>query len=206
MIVALPRVLNKYAKSKEENTNSTDNTTIYNNESYSVITEEIINKEVNKENTDIIDMFIKYCNDKEPEKSYELLSNKCKEKLYPTLDDFINSYYTKIFNNQKSYEIKLWISKENSYTYKVNLKENILSTGNVNASTIEDYYTIVNENNMYKLNINNYIGNIKINKQNETNELGILVSDKDIFMEYEIYNINVEIHFNFSSITQPFFL
>ena len=50
MIVALPRVLNKYAKSKEENTNSTDNTTIYNNESYSVITEEIINNSVEIQN------------------------------------------------------------------------------------------------------------------------------------------------------------
>lgn len=193
IIVSLPRILNKYAKRKAENENSSIiNTTIYNNENYSIVDEETIKKETNNENTNVISMFIEYCNNKDIERAYDLLSDKCKEKLYPTINQFIDNYYNKIFESRKSYEVQLWISDENSYTYKVELREDILSSGNVNSEAIEDYYTIIKEDNIYKININNYIGSIEINKTNETNELKISVLSKDVFMEYEIYNLKVE--------------
>lgn len=193
IVISLPKILNKYAKMKAENENSSiNNTTIYNNDNYSIIDEETIKKETNNENTNVINMFLEYCNNKDIESAYELLSDKCKEKLYPTINQFIDNYYNKIFENRKSYELQLWISKENSYTYKVNLREDILSSGNSNSAAIEDYYTIIKEDNTYKININNYIGNVEINKKNETDELKILVLSKDVFMEYEIYNLKVE--------------
>lgn len=192
IVISLPRALNEYAKSKNNVSSSISNTTIYDNKSYSVITGQNVKEETNKENTTIINSFIDYCNSQNPEKAYEILSSKCKEKLYPTLNDFTNKYYNKIFDNKKSYEIQAWVSNGNYYTYKVNLKEDILSTGNANTTSIEDYYTIVEDNNSYKLNINSYIGNIEINKSNKTDEISILVLSKDVFMEYEIYNIEVE--------------
>lgn len=192
MAVSIPRALNKYAKDKENVSSSINNATTYNNQNYLVITEEELKEETGKENTNIINNFIEYCNTQNPEEAYKILSEQCKEELYPTLNDFIEKYYNKIFKSRKSYEMQAWILEEDNYTYKVNLKEDILSTGNVNSASIEDYYTIVYEDNSYKLNINNYIGNAEINSFKENEELGISVLSKDVFMEYEIYNISVE--------------
>lgn len=191
--ISLPRMLNEFAKDEEDESSSIyNNATTYSNKNYSIITEENVNEEIGTENIGIINAFIENCNKRDPEEAYKMLSTKCKEKLYPTLNDFVEKYYNRIFGNVKSYDVQAWISESNYYTYKINLKEDILSTGNVNSASIEDYYTIVYEDNIYKLNINNYIGNIEINKFNETKEVKITVLSKDIFMEYEIYNIEVE--------------
>lgn len=192
IVINLPRVLNEYAKDKKEKSSSiSNNTTTYGNKSYSVISEETVKEEVNTENTNIINSFIDFCNNGNIEKSYQILSKNCKEKLYPTINEFADKYYNKIFNNKKSYEMQAWVSNGNYYTYKVNLKEDILSTGNANSASIEDYYTIVYEDGTFKLNINSYIGNVEINKFNEIDSAKIEILSKDIFMDYEIYNINV---------------
>ncbi len=192
IVITIPRILNQYAKNNNDVSSSINNTTTYNNKSYSVITEENIAEETDTQNTNIIDIFIEYCNNQNPEKAYEILSNDCKQSLYPTIDEFIEKYYNRIFENKKSYDIQAWISNYNYYTYKINLKEDMLSTGNTNTSSIEDYYTIVYEDRDYKLNINSYIGNIEINRSKQTDELEISVLSKDVFMDYEIYNLVVK--------------
>ncbi len=192
IVISLPRALNQYAKDKNNVGSSMNNTTTYDNTNYSVISQETIKEETNEENNNIINTFIDYCNNRETENAYQLLTNQCKEKLYPTLDDFVNKYYNRIFGDKKSYSIQAWFSNNNYYTYKINFKEDMLSTGNANSSSIEDYYTIVYENGNYKLNINSYIGSIEIDKSAETDDIKISVISKDIFIDYEIYNINVE--------------
>lgn len=192
MAISLPRALNEYAKNNKNTSSSINNTTTYNNKDYSVISGENVKKETNTENNNLINNFIEYCNNGETEKAYNTLSNECKNILYPTLEEFENKYYNKIFENKKSYQIQAWFSNENYNTYKINLKEDILATGNANSPSIEDYYTVVYKDNDYKLNINNYIGNIEINKSNEKDKIKMSVLNKDVFMDYEIYNISVE--------------
>lgn len=193
IVINIPRVLNQYAKNnKKDVSSSINNTTTYDNKKYSIISEETIEDKKSTEFSNIIDEFIELCNNKNAEEAYKLISNECKEKIYPTLEDFINNYYNKIFENKKTYSIQLWVASGSHYTYKVNLKEDILASGNVNSASIEDYYTIVNEDNAYKLNINNYIGNEEIDKFKESTEVKITILSKDIFMEYEIYNIEIE--------------
>lgn len=192
-LIALPKELNKYAKIKKEQTSSSisNNTTTYNKEEYSVITGENVKQEVHTQNSNIINNFIDFCNNGDIENAYKILSKECKEKLYPTIDDFEDKYFNKIFNNKKSYNIQAWISEGSYNTYKIDLKEDMLSTGNANSALIEEYYTIVYEDGGYKLNINNYIGSTIINRIKETEEVKIEVISKDVFMEYEIYNLKV---------------
>lgn len=193
IIISIPQALNQYAKNnKKDVSSSTNNTTTYNNKKYSVISEKNIEDKESDEFSNIIDEFIELCNNKNAEEAYKLISNECKEKIYPTLEDFINNYCNKIFENKKTYSIQLWVASGSHYTYKVNLKEDILASGNVNSASIEDYYTIVKEDNVYKLNINNYVESVEINKSKETSELKIVALSKDVYMEYEIYNIEVE--------------
>jgi len=192
VVINLPRVLNEYAKDKKKVSSSiSNNTTTYANESYSVISEEHVEEKTNEENTEIINNFVEYCNNGNVEEAYQLLSNNCKQKLYPTVNDFAEKYYNRNFKTRRIYNLQAWISNEDNYTYKIDLKEDMLATGNANSASKEDYYTIVYEDGEVKLNINRYIGNVEFNNSNESDNIKIEVLSKDIFMDYEIYNIKV---------------
>lgn len=142
-----------------------------------------------KEDKGIIDQFFDFCNEKDVSKAYNLLTDECKELRYPTLEDFKNNYYNKIFNTKKSYAIESW----NGNIYRVKLQEDLLSTGKVSNDTfIEDYITIINANNTKKININSYIKRVNISKQVNDEIATITVNSKDVYMDYEIYNITIK--------------
>lgn len=143
------------------------------------------------EDIDIIKKFIEFCNNKEFEEAYDLLTDECKEEMFSNLNDFVNIYYTSLFNGEeKNYTIENWSSN----TYQVNFIGDILSTGKVDeVKNKQDYITIVNQgNNEYKININNYFGRTNINRQTERENIKINIESKDTYNDYEIYNISVE--------------
>ena len=121
----------------------------------------------------VIDNFIKYCNENNLESAYDLLTDECKEEMYPTLENFQESYYNQVFNNSmKNVSVENWISN----IYKVNVNEDFLSTGRYSKEeTIQDYITVVEVDNQYKLNINGYIGREEIGKSKENNNIIIEV-------------------------------
>ena len=55
---------------------------------------------------DIINYFIKLCNENKIEEAYNIISNDCKEVLFPTINDFRNNYYNKVFTKQKTAKIE----------------------------------------------------------------------------------------------------
>lgn len=143
------------------------------------------------EDIDIIKKFIEFCNNKKFEEAYNLLTDECKEEMFSNLNDFVNIYYTSLFNGEeKNYTIENWSLN----TYQVNFIGDILSTGKVDeVKNKQDYITIVNQgNNEYKININNYIGRTNINRQTEHENIKINIESKDTYNDYEIYNISVE--------------
>lgn len=48
-----------------------------------------------------VNQFVDLCNEQKIEEAYNLLSEECKEEVYPSLDSFRNNYYNAIFNGQK---------------------------------------------------------------------------------------------------------
>lgn len=195
LAISIPRVLNRYAiKQKMSNVSSSNGniTTTYGNKDYSIISRETVNKETSIQNNAVIDDFIDYCNNQKIEEAYNLLSNKCKEKLYPSIQDFYYNYYINVFSDKKIYDAQAWYTNNNCYTYKVDFKEDILNTGNTNASSMEDFYTVVDEDGQNKLNIHSYVRTEEINKYNEIDELKVTVLSKDVYIDYEIYNLKVE--------------
>ena len=190
-IIVLIQILNNFAIKKSSIKNNidqnTDKTNIINN-NYSIIT----GKEVKEEVSQIIDEFINYCNNQEVEKAYQLLSDECRKTLYPTLEDFTQRYYKKLFSDKKTYLYQAWITNDNKYTYKVDFLEDMLATGTVSNTSIIDYYTVVKNNETYALNINKFIGITDINKTGTKSNINIKVNRKKIFMDYETYEIEVE--------------
>lgn len=155
----------------------------------SAITGEIITKtEANKIN-DTISKFITNCQNKKYEEAYNMLSEDCIEVKYNTIEKFIEQYITPKFTTAQTYSIQKW----NGNTYKVEMSEDILATGNIsNNQKILEYITIVNQNDENKLNISEYIGKRVINKTDTQKNLKITVNTKQVYMDYEIYEFEVE--------------
>lgn len=157
----------------------------------SVMTNSSTTKENVKKDTEIIKNFIDFCNDNNIEEAYNLLSQQCKDELYKNINDFYTKYYKNIFNEKRSYDIENWASSKN-ITYKVKYLNDIMSSGTVNDEYIEEYITVVTENNEKKLNINQFIGKEELNLKRETDNLNITVVNKYVYYDYEEYEIIFE--------------
>ena len=173
----------------EENNIAQNNLTNYVGPTESVLTgEEMTKNQMQMVST--IYQFVDYCNAQNIEEAYNLLSQECKEELYTNIDIFTNNYVTPIFNNQnKIAAIENW----GGNTYKVQIKDNPLTTGINNTQDVfEDYITIViDDNGENKLNINNYIGREEINKVGSIENIEITVLRSDTYMDYQTYTFKV---------------
>lgn len=195
LIFGVMETLNNLSKNntKGESSSTSNSTTTYNKDNYSIISGTNMPNEVTSQSTNIIDSFIKYCNEKDINSAYNLLSNDCKETLYPTEEQFKNNYVNKIFSSYRMYDKRAWVNTNSSYTYSIKITEDLLSTGgNKEDMSIQDYYTLVKENGEYKLNINSYIGKEEINKTKSENGIEFYVIEKKTYIDYEIYTIKVK--------------
>lgn len=141
-----------------------------------------------KEETEVIQQFIQYCNEGKTTEAYNMLSNECKENMYPKIDNFIKNYYKNNFNETKSFNIQRWTGS----IYKVDLKENMLHTGKISTENKQDVMTVVYDEGTYKLNINSFIRRTQLNKLTKIEDISIKVLYKDTYMNYETYIFEVE--------------
>lgn len=181
-------------KQKEEEKNKISDKTITSNvykPQETVISGQNVVKEKQEKNSNIINEFVKYCNNGEIEKAYNLLTEECKINLYPNINTFKTNYVQKRFTKKRQADIQSYYN-DRVYTYKVRLTEDILSTGNASMDgAIEEYMTIVTKNGEEKLSINNYITRRNIGIEGSNNNITIKLVSKDIYLDYEIYNIQI---------------
>lgn len=109
-----------------------------NNSNQNIIIEQKKIIEEEKENIEVISKFLDYCNEKNIEKAYSMLSEECIKEKYQTIDIFKTEYMDKIFTYKKEYEIK----KEDE-KYKITILDGILESGTVeNRKYVISYYKI----------------------------------------------------------------
>lgn len=164
-------------------------TDIYVEGEESVVTgEEITSSQVTM--LEYVNQFVDLCNAQQVEEAYNLLSDECKEEVYPSLDSFRTNYYNAIFNGQKrNISVESWANN----IYKVKYELDALSTGvYTEENTVQDYISVTrNENNEGKLNVNGYIGRSEINKTQNSNNITITVLRRDRYMDYETYTYSM---------------
>ena len=155
----------------------------------SVVTGENVSSNQLKTQTGVIDQFISYCNEKNLQEAYDLLTDECKEQIYNSLDVFEQLYYNDVFNGEtKTATVENWVGD----TYRVRIVDNLLAIGKSNDGYAkQDYITVKKVEDDYKLNINNYIGYTEIEKTTEQDNIIIEIIGKNTFMDYEEYNIKV---------------
>lgn len=169
-------------------TTYSDNKNTYITNDESVVTGEKVNETDLQDANKIIEEFISECNNGNIEQAYNLISTDCKNEMYQDINKFKTMYYDKIFNSNtnKIATVENWILN----TYIVNISEDIMTTGNLSEG-IQDYITIVKENNELKLNVNNYIGKEEINIEQIVDNINFNVIEKHIYVDYEIYKLKI---------------
>lgn len=196
LAILLVQVLNYFAKLQNENTlnnvaSSNNDTTSYKS-NHSIISDSVIDENTVEKNDALIKNFITYCNNGEIEQAYDLLTDECKELLFPSLEYFKTNYYNNLFKEYKSYTLQAWITGNNSHTYEVRFLEDVLSTGKADSEATYDYITVVQTGTERKLNISSYVGRAKLGVRQTYKNIEFTVESKDIYIEYEVYNITIK--------------
>lgn len=81
-----------------------------------------------KSNEELIKEFVKCCNEGKLEIAYNMLTDECKETLYPSLERFKKGYVDRIFYITRLYGLENWYSTSKYDTYYVKYTENILAS------------------------------------------------------------------------------
>ena len=187
------RALNAGAKKALEQKNSSTNTAWVEEEEIpnkSIVTGEKVNNQTTKTNVNIIEDFVEKCNTKDIDNAYNLLTDECKETLFPTKERFIKDYYNIIFTESRTTKIENYKNSSKTNTYKVTFYGDVLGTGDASAkNSKKDYITVEKESG--KLNINSLITVNDIGKKVEQNGIILTVAKQEIYVDYEIYKINV---------------
>ena len=154
------------------------------NDNYNEINEKL--KDIRFTRQDRINLFVQLCNNKKFDTAYEYISEDCKQVLYPTKEDFMNSYGNVIFKTSKMCQITSF--KNN--TYKVKYINDPISTGvqTSNDGGIIDYITITDDG---KINISNLISRKQLNITSIAPYFTVYVKEKCVFTDYELYTIEV---------------
>lgn len=155
-----------------------------------------ISIETAQENGQVIKQFVDYCNQKDYESAYNILSDSCKKEIFNNnINLFIQNYCKKIFKEKEvNYNLKLWATDSKGYTYEITYNDdNLLTTGGVaSGKNVGDYITLVSENDSIKLNINNFICYEEINKTIVENGVEITVNNRRIYKTYEKYSFTIK--------------
>lgn len=189
--IILLRIINNLLGSEIGTTNRND---VTDKPIQSTITGEKISEKTTDENTKAIKTFIEYCNNKQYEEAFNMLTDDCKEEYNNDINIFKQNYTERIFKTAKTYEIELWLIEGDEYTYQVILYEdNLLATGGVGINkNFQDYITITNRKSETKISINNFIRKENINKSTSLNNVEIVINNKRIYEDYEVYNITIK--------------
>lgn len=142
---------------------------------------------------ELIGKFVDYCNNKDYESAYNLLSTDCKNNVYPDIEDF-KKYVNSVFPNKKIYNIQNFSNKDNVYIYTVKILNDILASGLSNeedSNVYSEKYAIVTENNELKLSIREYVGRQNLSYMYEDDDMKIKIESVDRKYDNIVYNINI---------------
>lgn len=135
--------------------------------------------------------FVNYCNSKELVNAYEMLTDECKKAMFPTIEDFERIYINNIYNVKRNYDLARWSTEGNKITYLVTLYEDMLTTGG-NSKSTQEYCTFIKQDDeTYKLNINNYIYGQNLNVEKSVDGIVIKVKHVNVYQEYEELEVTV---------------
>ena len=184
--------MEQYSKQLQEASNKENPSEVvdYNEAAQSITTGGSVDQDIKDEVQGVLEQFIQYVTSKQVEQAYNLLTEDCKEILYPTLEGFEQKYCQDLYD--KIYDFQSWSSTDNTYVYQVRFYDNMLSAGlDFTNHYLEDYITVLKKGDVYKVNIHNFVRADNIRKTAEANKVQFKVNNVETYLDYEIYEIEI---------------
>ena len=156
-------------------------------------TGEEVPKDLQEKINALIDEYIGYCNSKEYEKAYNMISQECRQAVYPNINEFI-SYVNYVFKTEKIYNIQNYSNKNGKYFYRVRILDDILLTGLTNTDSVkyfEDRFVIEEKKGQLILSVKEYVESKELEKVYEDKYMKIVVNKKTTMLEEEIYTMQI---------------
>lgn len=183
-------IFNNYLKNKPEkavaiNTYNPDKPVIDSSESISNSQKEEVNT--------IIDSFFNYCNNKDYQNAYNMLTADCQKYMYSdSLEAFIE-YVDSIYTTTKIYNIQNYSNVDNIYIYNITILDDIMTTGTTGGyETYTEKIAIVDDNGTLKISNQGYIGKRTFNNLfAEDNYLKIKILNKNMSYKREEYEVQI---------------
>lgn len=194
-IIFIIQILNNIAKQQKEiRVNKVELTEYEQNlPTESIIGGKTVSLNTTKSNVGIIEEFVQKCNNGDVTGAYNMLTDYCKEAIYPTEENFRESYYKIYFASKKVMNIENFLSGSGRYTYLVKLYDDVLSSGTMeNAKVFQDYITIDSKSESGKINLGSLIYKQNINKTIQKDGIAITIISKEIYKENEKYQIKIQ--------------
>lgn len=140
-----------------------------------------------------IDKYINYCNQKDYENAYNMLSEGCKKEMFPDINDF-KSYIDGIFNTKKIYNIQNYSNKDDTYIYTVRILDDVLATGLTGEQDLmyfEEKVVFQEIDGELTFAIREYIQKQPVENVYEDDNLKISVKNVITKYETEIYELEI---------------
>lgn len=140
----------------------------------------------------LIEKYMNYCNSKEYDKAYEMITKECRDKNYPTIDQF-KAYIDHVFEGKKKiYNIQSYSIVDNKYIYQIRILDDILANGTNNGYYYyEEKFVITEDNGELKLSIAEYVEDEQPNILAEDNNMKVEITNVSKDYSTETYTIKV---------------
>lgn len=146
-----------------------------------------------KDVNETINTYFNYCNNKEYENAYNMLTQDCKEYLYNNNISAFQDYIDSIFTRKKIYNIQNYSNIGNVYIYDIRILDDIMSTGtNGGYDTYEEKIALINNNGEMQISNQGYIGQVDFsNIVGEDEYLKVEILSKNVSYTREEYIVEI---------------
>lgn len=140
-----------------------------------------------------IKQYFDYCNAKQYQSAYDMLTDNCKSYLYGNELQYFKQYIDSIFTTSKIYNIQNFSNVKTTYIYDINIIDDIGATGTSgDYQPYKEKLSLTKDGDIFKISNNGYIENDQLNLSNEDNYLKMRVTSKDVSYKKEAYNVEIK--------------
>ena len=140
-----------------------------------------------------IDSFFNYCNKKEYQNAYNLLTEDCKQYIYRNSIEEFMQYVDSIYTSTKIYNLQNYSNVDDVYIYDINILDDIMSTGTTGGyQEYKEKIALIEINSEMKISNQGYIGKVTFNNiTGEDGNIKIRVLNKNMSYAREEYEVEI---------------
>lgn len=153
-----------------------------------------VSKEDAKKIHELVDQYFNYCESKEYQKAYDILTDNCKEYVYENDLNNFKEYVDTFFKKGKKYNIQDYSNVDNIYLYILTILDDVESSGTTGGyDTYQERIALIQDEKTkeFKISNFNYIDKKEINKKAEDGYLKVNVNSLQMGYDKQEYSITV---------------